>query len=31
MRVIAPSFEIMPVNGEEILKSIERRSFWKNK
>lgn len=24
MRVIAPSFEIMPVNGEEILKSIER-------
>lgn len=24
MKVIAPSFEIMPVNGEEILKSIER-------
>lgn len=24
MKVISPSFEIMPVNGEEILKSIER-------
>lgn len=24
MKIIEPSFEVMPVNGEEILKSIER-------